>query len=463
MQSQPHLESYTARPTGRATEISVWHVAVSSDDVKVMTLEQLDDAFRLDVIDTSTPVWKAGMSTWSPLGVVAGIDDEPTTAHVSVRQEPAALWPPPAWPPQHTAPAHLNAVSNREAAPRHSRSPAPPALRPTVAPSGPNVRSAVPAASPRPAAPVSRPAPPSARPTPPSARPTAAPMVANFSMPASVPPAAYSVPPQSYARQKGSSSFGSWVLGLAVVAGLAVTAHRNDLLLRVARAAHVEAHYLRIEKAFLGGPSFGTLRSVAALKIRETLAGISGTSQGVVVGAPPVAQQPAVAAAVAPSLLSVQKPAETRPEPKTPTGAVDLKSLPVEGDGPAAAPAAPTQPAPVAKAAPAKAQPAPAKPAPAKQAAPVAASKKEPAEKSASAESEPSDALKAAMTGKAAKASSDAPPAKPAAAKTGSELPRTATGELDLKAAIGDAVRRHPPKKKDKGPGAEYDPLNGDL
>ena len=65
MESQPQLESYVARPAGRATEISVWHVAVSSDDVKVMTLEQLDDAFRLDVIDTSTPVWKSGMTTWT--------------------------------------------------------------------------------------------------------------------------------------------------------------------------------------------------------------------------------------------------------------------------------------------------------------------------------------------------------------------------------------------------------------
>lgn len=463
MESQPHLESYSARPTGRATEISVWHVAVSSDDVKVMTLEQLDDAFRLDVIDTSTPVWKTGMSTWSPLGIVAGIDDEPTTAHISVRQEPAALWPPPAWPPQPgSAPSHMNAVSNRQAAP--SRSPAPPTLRPTVAPSGPHVRSAAPTPAPRAAAPVSRPA-PAARPAPPSARTV---QVANFAMPASVapaaysvPPAAYSVPPQHYARPKSSSSFGSWVLGLAVVAGLLVTAYRNDLLLRGARAAHVEAQYLRIERTLLGGPSFGTLRSVAALKIREKLAELSGTSQGTVIA--PVVAQP-VAAAVAPSLPLVQaKPAEPQAQPKTPPGAVDLKSLPVEGETtPAPAAAAPPQAAPVAKA-PIKAPAPAAKPAPAKPAAPVAVAKKEPAEKPAPAQSEPSDALKAAMAGKAAKASSEAPPAKEAAAKTGSELPRTKSGELDLKAAMGDAVRRHPPKKKKGAPGSEYDPLNGDL
>jgi hypothetical protein len=459
MESQPHLESYSARPTGRATEISVWHVAVSSDDVKVMTLEQLDDAFRLDIIDTSTPVWKTGMSTWSSLGIVAGIDDEPTTAHISVRQEPSALWPPPAWPPPTGgAPSHSNAVSNREAAPSRSRPP-PPALRPTVAPSGPHVRSATPAPSPRAAAQPSRPA-PTARPTPPSARPAV--QIANFAMPASVPPAAYSVPPQYYARPKSSSSFGSWVLGLAVVAGLLVTAYRNDLLLRGARAAHVEAQYLRLERALLGGPSFGTLRSVAALKLREKLAELSGTSQGTVV-APAIAQQPAVAAVVAPALPLVQaKPAEPQVQPKTPPGAVDLKSIPVESDTPAPATATPAQPAPVAKA-PIKAPALAAKPAPAKPAAPVAVAKKEPAEKPAPPQSEPSDALKAAMAGKGAKASSEAPPAKEAAAKTGSEPPRTKSGELDLKAAIGDAVRRHPPKKKKGAPGSEYDPLNGDL
>jgi hypothetical protein len=112
------LESYSS--PGRGTQVSVWHVAVSTDDVKVMTLEQLDDAFRLDVIDTSTPVWKAGMSTWSPLGVVAGIEEETTTTVVPSRDEPAALWPPPAWPPEMSAPS---AVSNRESAPARSRTP----------------------------------------------------------------------------------------------------------------------------------------------------------------------------------------------------------------------------------------------------------------------------------------------------------------------------------------------------
>jgi hypothetical protein len=439
---------------------------VSSDDVKVMTLEQLDDAFRLDVIDTSTPVWKAGMSTWSPLGLVAGIDDEPTTAHVPAHQEPAALWPPPAWPPQpHVAAPHVYAASNREAAPQRMSSPAPPVLRPTVPPSGPHLRQTAPAPSVRPA-PAARPAPtvrppaPSSRPAPPSARP--APVVANFAMPASIPPAAYSVAPASYARRKSSSGFGAWVLGLAVFAGALVTLYRNDLLLRAARAAHVEPQYLRIERTLLGGPSFGTLRSVAALKIREKLQELTGTSQGTVVQSPVVQPTPPapVQAAVAP--VAPPAPVDTpAPSPKA-TRAVDLSTLPVEGETPA--PATPQQPAPAAKAA------APIKTAVAapKPAAPAQVAKKERAEKPAPVESEPSDGLKAAMAGKGAKASNDAKqaaapaPAKEAT-KASNELPRTASGHLDLKAAIGEAVKRIPAKKKKGGPGSEYDPMNGEL
>jgi hypothetical protein len=65
------------------------------------------------------------------------------------------------------------------------------------------------------------------------------------------------------------------------------------------------------------------------------------------------------------------------------------------------------------------------------------------------------------MAGKSAKASGDAPAPKESTTKSGSEAPRAASGGLE--AAIGDAVRRHPPKKKKSAPGSEYDPLNGDL
>ena len=66
----------------------IWHVIVTSDDVKRMNVDQLDDAFRLDVVDASTLVWKNGMPGWQRLGAVAGLDAD------------ASDWEPDRWPPQ---------------------------------------------------------------------------------------------------------------------------------------------------------------------------------------------------------------------------------------------------------------------------------------------------------------------------------------------------------------------------
>src|SRR6187401_3295754 len=70
---------------GSASE-DVWFVAVASDDIKQMTIDQLDEAFRLGVITGETPVWTEGMEAWSPLSQVADLDgdasagDEPAPA-----------------------------------------------------------------------------------------------------------------------------------------------------------------------------------------------------------------------------------------------------------------------------------------------------------------------------------------------------------------------------------------------
>jgi hypothetical protein len=69
-----------------------WHVRVGNE-VKVLTLEQLDDLFRLEIIDSETKVWQAGMPEWLPLSVVAGMD------------EPAEAAPPPAAPAPPPPPA----------------------------------------------------------------------------------------------------------------------------------------------------------------------------------------------------------------------------------------------------------------------------------------------------------------------------------------------------------------------
>jgi hypothetical protein len=67
-----------------------WHVRVGNE-VKVLTLEQLDDLFRLEIIDSETKVWQPGMPEWLPLSVVAGMEDSDEAA-----PPPAAPAPPPA-------------------------------------------------------------------------------------------------------------------------------------------------------------------------------------------------------------------------------------------------------------------------------------------------------------------------------------------------------------------------------
>src|SRR6185295_1056744 len=132
----------------------LWHVRMSPQEVKELTLEQLDDLFRLDIIEADTLIWQPGMTEWLPLSVVAGLgDDDGEAVSIPVSAPPPALarthtsWPPKPVPPSRSAPPPL---SQRPA-------PAPPSARP-----------APPPLSQRPAPPSQRPAPPlSARPAPP--------------------------------------------------------------------------------------------------------------------------------------------------------------------------------------------------------------------------------------------------------------------------------------------------------
>jgi len=69
-----------------AASEDVWFVAVSSDDIKQMNVDQLDEAFRLGVINAQTAVWTEGMAAWAPLGEVADLD----SADVSSAEQDAA-------------------------------------------------------------------------------------------------------------------------------------------------------------------------------------------------------------------------------------------------------------------------------------------------------------------------------------------------------------------------------------
>src|SRR6187399_2689078 len=65
-----------AAASGSTGSEEVWFVAVASDDIKQMNVDQLDEAFRLGIITSATAVWTEGMDAWAPLGQVADLDSD---------------------------------------------------------------------------------------------------------------------------------------------------------------------------------------------------------------------------------------------------------------------------------------------------------------------------------------------------------------------------------------------------
>ena len=193
-----------------------WHVELAPGDVKVVSLEQLDDLFRLSIVDAETKVWQDGMSEWEPLRVIAGLD-EPAP-------EPKRSYPKP--PSPRTLP---------------------PSPRPrSVALAPGSFSMALAATEPAFVAPTS---------------------VREF---ASVRPLVVSqVPPLASGRRGG---FGRFLIGVALIAGVAVSLYRNGFVREAAHAVHQDALEARLEST-LGGPSFGTLRAV-----EETTEGVQAAS-----------------------------------------------------------------------------------------------------------------------------------------------------------------------------------------
>jgi hypothetical protein len=68
--------NYSATSDRSTGSEEVWFVAVASDDIKQMSVDQLDEAFRLGIITGETAVWTEGMEAWAPLGQVADLDAE---------------------------------------------------------------------------------------------------------------------------------------------------------------------------------------------------------------------------------------------------------------------------------------------------------------------------------------------------------------------------------------------------
>lgn len=217
----------------------MWHVEMEPGDVKVVTLEQMDDMYRLDIIQGSTKVWQQGMPRALPLSVVAGIDEVEEEEEEIMEIEPEPL---------DSAPI-LNVAA--------SVAPPPPA-------SAPPPRSTI---TPPPSSSVatSQPPPAPALPSP------------DFYSPQSLRPITMSGTPHAPA---GTGTGGRIVMVLALAAGLVMTLYRNDLLLTAAQSAGSEAAYESVESTF-GQPGFGTTRSVeqlAALVTPEEATDVSGTS-----------------------------------------------------------------------------------------------------------------------------------------------------------------------------------------
>jgi hypothetical protein len=241
----------------------LWHVRLAPDEVKQLTLEQLDDLFRLEVIEASTLIWQPGMTEWLPLSVVAGLGEEdPEPVHIAVSEPPTRRMAQTAtsWPPQPV----------RSAPPRSA--PPPPSKR-SVTPAPPSAT--VTASSWPPPAAWSNPPPRTAPPNPyastvPQASQSAPPpsaAQARYVDPFAPPPpsiAPLAAPSFSSGYEYRQSGGGGWIVAFAFAAGLAVTLYRNDIVHAAARNIGQEATYLKLEHA-LGGPSFGTPRAVETM------------------------------------------------------------------------------------------------------------------------------------------------------------------------------------------------------
>ncbi len=354
-----------------------WHVALAPDEVKIVSLEQLDDLFRLSIVDAETKVWQDGMTEWQPLRVIAGMDED--TAE----------------PPE----------------PKRSH------------PRPPSPRSAPPPPRPPSRAPV---APASVYAEPLAFAQTQSAFVAPVVPQISVRPLVVSQAPRPVAG--GGGGFGRFLVGLALVAGVSVTLYRNDVVREAAHSLHQDGLYARLQQS-LGGPAFGTLASLeqsGSAADRITVSSLSAA-----LAAPAADERPSNASPLH-ELSPASPPANTGNAPPV----VSLESLKQETGGakPAVAAASPAVPPAVAKpaaqpkpqTAPASAAPAPVFKAAVAKAAPV--EKAEPVAKAAPVEKKPEPKNEADMTPRerlnaaiSASMMSSPPTAKKGKAKAGSE------------------------------------------
>jgi hypothetical protein len=237
----------------------IYHVQFADNDVHRMSLEKLDDCFRLGVINETTLVWTDGMPEWQTLAQVAGLN------------EPEPLSPPPApcatrrpKRPKPSTPPSRRPVTRKDAG---WRLPALPPV-PTLPPSRRHEASAGPVAgapvAPSFTAPVAEVAPgPGASAWPPgSAVPASVlpePVTTAIPLQAIAPVAASPAPAELDGallspRAEWRSRI-QWALMLGtLLAGALITLYRTDALLAGAESLNLGSSFLELEQRWLGGP-----------------------------------------------------------------------------------------------------------------------------------------------------------------------------------------------------------------
>lgn len=205
----------------------MWHIQIEPGEIKTVTLEQMDDMYRLELISASTLVWQPGMPKALPLSVIAGIEDDEDDDVLEIEPE---LIPEPAYPV--AAATYPPIAASAYPVPE----PVMAARQPTITPppASTNVSASAPSAPGLPAP--------------------------DFYSPESLRPITMSHIPDPGLRPSGMG--GRIVMGIAIAAGVLITLHRNDLLRPMATSAGSEGTYGKIEAA-LGSPGFGTTQSVA--------------------------------------------------------------------------------------------------------------------------------------------------------------------------------------------------------
>jgi len=271
----------------------LWRVRIAPGEEKVLTLDQVDDLFRLEIIDRNTLLWQEGMDQWLPLRVVAGLDDAEAPEQARAATEPpaptglaaapAASAPPPpgglALPASRLPPPPPSALRPPTPSQMALAVAAAPVRRDTLmpgwtaAPGGPPSTGSAP---PKPEAPSAA-LPPVGSALPPLSNPPLAPLASPRPLASAPPPVRSAPPPLSnpapppldvspalfphaapvVVERPAAPTRGSrmeWVLiAVAALLGLLLTLYRNGVV-----------HDANLDTA-LGGPGFGTPGAVQAL------------------------------------------------------------------------------------------------------------------------------------------------------------------------------------------------------